>query len=281
MSTYVPPNCFTLDKVTVTPQIRLCIQGEPGIGKTFAGLTFPNPIACNFDRGLGYHTGRADVVEVPFWDGAFCDKIVRRDGQQAPPNKKDSFLKWLRTEGNKIPARHTLVVDGNTTLQKAFETQYNLNPTLTASGAIDKFAIWRDKVEYFGEIMDIFKELQCHVVYIAHETLDRNDKGELNGRVRPLLTGQFADQLASHFTDYFRALAFDKPTTQMEKDRLKQTLKCDDKHLQYLIDGSQSSAIYVWQTESDNIASCKSSTLHEQPKYILANYSSFEKWRKK
>ena len=278
---YVPAGCNTLDKTTFTPQIRLGIQGAPGEGKTWAALTFPNPVVVNFDRGLGAHAGRADVVEAPFWDGAFCDKLVKRDGQKAPPNKKDAFLLWLRTEAVKIPAGCTLVIDGNTSLQKAHETQYNLNPATTSSGAIDARAIWRDKIEYFGEIMDILKELNCHVVYISHEIPDRNDKGDLNGKVRPLISGQFGDQLAGHFTDWFRAVAYDKPTNQIEKDKLKQLLKLDDKYLDSLIAASTSSAIYLWQTETDQVVSCKCSSMYEQPKYVLANYNTFAQFKKK
>ena len=58
---YIPKGAVSLNTITVKPQIRLGLQGYSGTGKTWAALTFPNPIVLNLDRGLGAHTGRSDV----------------------------------------------------------------------------------------------------------------------------------------------------------------------------------------------------------------------------
>ena len=279
---YIPqsPHIQTLDKLTASPQIRLGLQGMPGNGKTWAALTFPNPIVLNFDRGLGAHIGRSDVVEVPFYLPEFVDTIYPRSGMKSPSNRRDALLKWLVTDGIKLTEEQTLIVDGSTGIQNAFETEYNLHPVTTKQGAIDDFALWRLKVEYFGEVCETFKFLKCHVVYICHETPDRDKKGELNGLVRPLLSGQFGDQLASHFTDFFRQLAHAAPTKENEL-KAKEFYRIDDATLKEWRAKMPPQTFYVWQTQADEIAKCKTSSLVNAPKYILADYTSFAQYRRK
>ena len=90
---YKPVGSLSLAEITDVPLIRLGIQAPPGKGKTYSALTFPNPVVLNFNKGLGAHTGRGDVIDVPFWDGKFCDKIHPRSGTANPANKKDAFEK--------------------------------------------------------------------------------------------------------------------------------------------------------------------------------------------
>jgi len=281
MPPYIPQGCKPLNTITQRPQIRVGLQGEPKVGKTFNACTFPNPIVCNFDRGLGAHIGRADVVEVPFYDGAFCDTIVKRDGIKAPPNKKDSLRLWLTTEALKLTAEQTLVVDGNTSIQAAFETQYNLNPYIGKSGKVDERAIWGEKITYFGELCDYFKALTCDVIYICHEIPDRSDTGELNGRVRPLMSGQFGDQLSSHFTDWFRCHAITKPVDEVSFNRIKLFLGCTEQYLKELVKEFPTGTMYLWQTKPDSMAKCASSTMLNAPKFIPANYTSLLKYARK
>lgn len=277
---YIPTGAQLLSKITSIPQIRLGIQGPPGYGKTWSALTFPNPIVLNFDRGLGAHIGREDVIEVPFYNPQFVDGIVRRDGLNNPPNRKDALLIWLNSHGMKLSPNQTLIIDSNTQVEIAFHLQYNINPATTRSGKIDDFAEWRLKVEWYGELMNLLKSLQCNVIYIAHETLDRDKTGELNGKVRPLLTGQFADQLASHFTDYFRCMAFSKTINDIEK--FKTTFGVTSELPLINSTPKECGSFYVWQTISDQLVPhCKTSTLVGAPRYVLANYQSFEKYKRK
>jgi len=276
---YKPPGSQTLDQITIQPQVRLMLQGMPGSGKTWSSLTFPDPIVINLDRGLGAHTGRTDVTEVPFYNPSFVDSIYPRTHKTAPPNKRDALLKWLGTEAHKLSAQQTLVLDGSTGIQNAFETEYALAPVMS-KGVPDNFAPWRLKIEYFGEIMELLKSLQCHVVYIIHETPDRDSKGELNGLVRPLMSGQFADQLASHFTDSFRCVVHTPPTKETEQKAMEfygitQTV------LQDWYKRMPKQAWYMWQSISDEKAFCKTSTLIGAPKFIPAVYDMFSVYRRK
>lgn len=265
--------------VTGFQQIRLGIQGPPKTGKTYAALTFPNPIVINIDRGLGAHTGRTDVLELPFWDPAFCDKLWARTSGSFVPNRRDAIKKWIQTEGHKLEADQTLIIDGSTGLQNAFHAQAALEPKYTKTGKKDDFAEWQEKVQYFGELLESIKALKCHAVYICHETPDRGKDGELNGKLRPMLTGQFGDQLASHFTDWFRQHANAK-APDISKVNLANWGMSMAEMTEFMnsFDGNE---IYYWQTRPDELANCGSSSLKNQPRFIKADYTSFMKWIKK
>lgn len=279
---YIPSGCSTLDNIKVDPQIRLGIQGPPGIGKTWAALTFPNPVVLNNDRGLGAHVGRKDVVEVPMHNPAFVDKVVKRTGLTCPPNRKDANLIWINTEGMKLSPKQTLVVENCTQLQNSFVVQYNLEPVIAKSGKVDDRAIWSCKIDYFGQVCDLLKSVPCNVVITAHETPDRDDAGEYNNRVRPLLSGQFGDQLASHFTDWFRAHAITKPPVE-KIGKFKEVYGLDEATYQEWINSTPANCatIYIWQTMSCEIAKCKTSTLVGAPKFVLAHHSVFAKYKRK
>lgn len=281
---YKPLDSMTLAESPIDPQIRLGLQGYPKTGKTWAALTFPNPIVLNLDRGLGAHTGRQDVIDVPFYNPSFVDKIKKRDGIMAPPNRRDAILLWLSSEGMKLTSNQTLILDGSTQLQNACLAQYKLNPKLTKSGKIDDFGEWSDKVEYFGEVCELLKLLRCNVIYLIHETAARNDDGDLNGMVRPLLTGQFGDQIMGHFTDWFRCHAYGKPADETQSKNFLEKICGGNKDLYKEAIAStneQHRTIYMWQTTSDNVAKCGSSTLVGVPKFIVASCESFNKYRRK
>lgn len=278
---YIPKGCTTLDKSTFSFQIRLGIQGYPNTSKTWAALTFPNPIVLNMDRKLGAHVGRTDVIETPMWYPPFVDSIVMRDGALAPPNRKDAVLKWIGTEGMKLSENQTLIVDGSTQLQNAFKAQYDLNPEIEAkSGKINKYGQFTQKITYFTDIFETLKSLKCHVVYICHETGARDDDGEMTTGVRPLLSGQMGDQMAGHFSDWFRALAIAKPLTDDRKAKMKAAFNLTDERVKEWCASTDNETIYLWQTQSDEVAKCGTSLLNA-PKLILANYKEYAKYQRK
>lgn len=289
---YIPPNCYTLDRAEANLQIRLGLQGPPGIGKTYNGCSFPNTCVISYDRGLGAHFGRKDIVEIPFWDDAYIDKLCPRKTplyvefgtgvkKTRPFNRKEALLKWLYDFGPKFTANQTLMLDGSTGIQAAFHSEYWTDPAIDKDGKLKPYEEFKRKLSYFTEIMMCIKALKCHVIYICHECDDRNDEGEKNGRIRPLMSGAFKDELISHFTDWFRCHAFDKPTTEAGKLSLQKATNCSKEDLEYWISESKSETIYLWQTESDNLAICKTSTLVGNPKYVLADYKTFERYRRK
>lgn len=282
---YIPPKSIRLDNPDYNFQLRIGIQGPHGTGKTFASTTFKNTIFGSLNRGLISHVGRSDIHEIPFYDDAFCDSIVKRAGIVLPPNRKEVLIKWLHDEGVKITKNQTFVLDAGTDVQAAYHQWWEIvkDEFLTKQGEVDAFKEWRLKVSYFGEMMLLLKSLKCDVIFIWHESPDRDDKGNLNGGVRPLLTGQFQDELPTHFTDWFRALAFPKPdlTNQdsIGKFRKQFSLSDNDLYKEWINSGTKET-IFIWQTQSDTVCKCKTSLINA-PKYILANYQNFDKYSRK
>lgn len=279
---YTPKGCSTLDKLGDS-QIRAAIQGPAFSGKTTAALTFPNPVALSFDRKVTAHKHRTDVIIVPFFDNDFVDSVVKRAGVINPPNRKDALIHWLETEGLGLTKDQTLIVDNCSEIEKAYHVWFDVNKHLaiTKGGEKNEFIEWRLKNDYFDELHTCFKALKCNVIFIAHEAPDRDKKGELNGKFRPILTGQSGDKLGSNFTDYFRAIAITKPVTPDQQKKVKDWAGIDDATLKEWIASVPAlhQTIYLWQTQEDEQCDCGTSSLRNCPKYILADYKSFNKYR--
>lgn len=278
---YNPQYAVNLQSVTARPQFRVGLQGGPKTGKTYAATRFPNPVVVNFDRGLTGHIGE-NILDIPFYNPSFVDQYAKREGSQAPPNKKDALLVWLFKEGPKFSPEQTLIFDAITGIEAAHNTQYNLAPWITKNGKVDEWGIYKSNNQYFSDLGDLMKSLQCNVVMIAHETPDRDKNGDLNGLVRPLLAGQAGDKIASFFTDWFRCRALGKPTTPEQTEKAKKFLGVTDNAAwqEWMSSGSKDT-FYFWQTQSDEVCQCGATSLKDAPKYMIAGYSSFEKYRKK
>ena len=280
---YTPPWCGSLAELP-DGQIRCGIQGPPFEGKTTAALTFPNPIILSFDRKVTAHNHRTDVILVPFHDVGFVDKIVKRDGILAPPNRKEALIKWLNTEGIKLTTDQTLILDGSTGIEESYHLWFKQNESALAvgrDGSINSFAEWKYKNNYFEELHSCLKSVPCNVIYITHEAPDRDKKGELNGKIRPLLTGQSGDKLAGNFTDFFRAIAISKPATPEQRKKVMDWGKIDEGTLNEWIASTPSdhSTVYLWQTQSDELCDCGTSSMRGCPKYVIASYKTFSKYR--
>lgn len=280
---YIPSHSRTLAEV-YSQQVRLGIQGFPKTGKTYAALTFKNPVVMDLDRGLGAYEGRADIIQVPFYDLDFCRKY---DPQYHPSKLKDVLIKWLETEGRKLTDQQTLIIDGNTGLQNAYHRWFKVNEAmyLTKSGAVNEYSEWTVKRTYFAEFMEALKLLKCDVVYLCHE-VDQKDKNgpqgpSYSGKIRPLLTGSFGDELASYFTDWFRQHAENKPNYNVWTDEDTKKWGMDKVAHKAWTDKFPRNTMYYWQTESDSIFDGASTTLSGHPRFIPATSETFFKYKKK
>lgn len=285
MSIYIPPYAKAISETT---QIRLGIQGFPNTGKTWAALTFPNPIVVNIDRGLGAHVGRDGIVELPFYDHKWVRETFKMN-DYSRLRLKDVLVQWIEGDGQLLTEEQTLVFDGSTGLQNAYHPWWEANKMkfLTKEGKVDDFSEWTVKKKYFGQIMEAFKSMRCHVVYITHEQ-DQRDKVPIGqpvtytGKIKPLLSGGFVDELSSHFTDWFRAhsqavLAPDQITEETTQRDWKMTKTEWLKWANSFGNGSY----YYWQTVGDNIFDAKSGSLVGAPRYLPATYQSFQQFRRK
>lgn len=283
---YIPTGCQTLDKVN-EPQQRVGFQGFSGTGKTYAALTWPNPIIINIDRGLGAHFGRSDIVEVPMYRKDFAKKYCLGGNYVGIASLREAMYKWIMEEAPKIPENSTLIVDGGTGWQNAYHKWMTDNPTYSAGGQQNDFVPWRMKIEYFAELFEHFKSLKCNVIYLSHEA-ERPDKVKpgdaptYSGKIRPLMTGQFGDQIVSHFTDWFRCHCDVKPSSLETLDEKKLAFWGfkDKKEFQAMLDSFEGSSYYYWQTRGDSNVECKASSLVNFPHFIPATYSNFRKFLK-
>lgn len=281
MELYKPLGSLRLSEVKEIPQLRVGIQGFGGTGKTWSALTFPNPVVLNLDRGLGAHVGRNDVVELPFYRDDFCKTIIPSFKRS---DLKDAILKWLQTSGMKMSPEQTLVFDSNTSLQNAYHTwfkEHEYELASTKSGQLDGFVEWKTKKQYYSEVMEYLKAIPCHVVFICHEA--EATVGKHTGKLRPLLTGQFADELMIHFTDFFRQIATEKPTdfSKIEKPTLDNWGMKNIAEFKAMCDTFPRKTIYYWTTEGDAVFDGKCSSLVNYPHFMPANHSSFQQYKRK
>lgn len=262
---YTPPNSRKCSDLK-GGQVRIGLMGYPFTGKTWSALTFPNPVVLNLDNKLGAHSNREDVIVLPFSDGAFCDQYSKRVSASHPPNVRNAVKKWLQTEGLKLEADQTLVIDSWTMLQNWFDIQETIEPQYSVStGKVDEFAAWASKKQFSRDICEYLKLIRCNYIIVTfHETDERDKKsGKVTGKVRPLMEGSFKDQVSGHFTDWFRQHAIDK---------LKEPNKSDSEVI---------GTSYLWQTQSDSIADCGTGSLINVPRMIQADYETFLKYRAK
>jgi hypothetical protein len=280
---YMPPNCRTLDTVSAKQQVRLGIQGFPGVGKTWAALTFPNPIVLNLDRGLGAHQGRKDVIEIPFYEKAMSG---------GKTELKDKLLAWIEKEGPKLEAEQTLIIDGLSSIEISYHAWFAVNQHLflTKQGKVDDFAEYQVKKKYLGEIFDLaIKSFRCDIILISHEA-ERADKpttigqpGEYTGKIRPLLTGAYGDTIVKDFTDWFRQHAAEKPRdfAAITPEALAAWGMKTTAEFKAMCDTFPRNTIYYWQCDGDNRFDGKAGSLVGFPKFIPANYQSFQKYMRK
>jgi len=278
---YIPPSCRPLSEDTAKQQIRLGLQGFPGTGKDWSilgtpdgiQLGFPNPIVLNIDRGLGAHSGCSHILEMPFY------KMYKR------PEQKDKIIEWLDREGAKLTESQTLVVDSLSSIEQIYHMWFKDNESTLAigsNGQYNNFIEWQIKEKFFSEIHVMLKSFKCNVVLLCHES-ERPDKatspgqpGSYTGKIRPLLSGKYGDQLVREYTDWFRQSCANK-TSDPKEDTLK-NFRMTKSEFMSMQNGFIGETIYYWQTKGTDQFDAKASSLVNPPTFIPATYSSFLKY---
>jgi len=267
---YVPPYSVRLCDIPMT-QIRLGLQGYAGLGKTWSALSAPNPLIANFDNKLTAHRHK-QIPVIPFHNSVFVNEVRKtpntadfKVNPKLPPNIHDCFLVWLKEEGFRLTNNQTLIPDSWTSLMNSFELFYKYNPVYQ-NGKENSWAPYTAKIAYAQEVMLILKSLSCHVIVTFHET-DHRDKTtkELTGKIRPLMSGQFADQIAGHFTDWYRMHHVPKVKANGEEVILNKGTP-----FEYKIQDPNGE--YFWQTKSDDTVDCCCS-MPDVPMMVRADFS--------
>lgn len=268
---HTPKDTTTLEHVS-RQQIRLLLQGYYGQGKTYSALTAPNPCVVNLDNNLGAHVGRADVINVPFFD----KKFVTKYNQSGLIHQ--AITRWLSEQGSQLTEEQTLVQDGLTNLNNAYDREVGI-PMSTRTGKPDLMQWWGEKLDWQKEFFESLKALKCDVIICAHEQPEREDNGELSGKILPLVQGSFKDQIGTHFSDIFRQHAMNKfnlatlPAPDKEKLLYNFGFKVDTE-MQKFQDSFPGNVMYIWQTQPDGLSACKTHLVNS-PKFVRANWNIF------
>jgi len=216
----------------------IALLGAPASGKTTACLTFPNRIWLDFDHKLP-----AGEVSIPFWDATFCDKIARRFSDKCPANQRDAFKKWLTENYSKFTGEQTVILDSYTNMQAAFNQQERLENDMIADEKKSGFTFWGNKMRFSEEISNFIKSMRCRVVVIFHERLERDNEGEITGKISPVLDGRYKDEILKDFTDVWRQICF--------------PYKKDERGNFVIVNGKKVvEEQWVWQLMSDDAFNC-------------------------
>ena len=203
---YLPNNSTLPTKYTI---FRVGLQGRPKTGKTWSALTFPNPFIVDIDNNIPRnHPQFENLHTAPLWN----DEWIKNNLPRASGIKHNALIQWLKAEGPKFKENQTIILDSITFLGNYFDAYYQNNPVYSGKGVEDKFAPWRFKIKYFTDLHEIIKGLSCNFVGIIHETNEYDEDGTVIG-IKPLLTGQFGDQIAGHYCEWFRQVVEEDKTT--------------------------------------------------------------------
>ena len=263
---YQPPYATKLTESKHSP-FRIAIQGAPHTGKTWAALTFPNPVVLDLDNKLGAHIHREDILRVSFFDNDTVQKFATEYGLpfQAgkPPviNRFVVFMSWVAKEISKFSPEQTLIIDSWTMLQNNFDAWAEATPVMSKEkGEVDRFEFWGRKQKYSRQLLEMLKTTPAGLVVNFHESKDMNSEGIPTGKLNPLMTGAMKEQLGQHFTDWYRQ------TAEAELDANKKPTGRTG---------------YYWQIKPNEICNCCCSVKHliDNPSItkVPATYASLVK----
>jgi len=152
----VPQTIHTLQGMinsTVPKPDRFILQaGSPFAGKTYAALSFPNPLVLDFDN----KNIREGIPTIPFYDDGFVESIVRRKNPANAVNRKAALEIWLQQNVGKLKD-YTVILDALTNVEVAFHQQvFGVEEKWGMNGGL-----------YFGEKLNYFQGICALLAFDA------------------------------------------------------------------------------------------------------------------
>lgn len=171
--------------------------GEWGTGKTTFASTFPDPIYF-FDMDMGL-VGLRDTTKHIEYDTYFDDDLKRPTAANGVEKKTNELMRECQYK--------TVVYDTTTNLSDIF-----MNRILYLNGRAGQTPQLQDYFKLMTDFKQLIyrsKTLPAHVIFIAHEHVD---KDEVSGGMRsvPLLSGKLASRLGGMFNEVYYASVLSK-----------------------------------------------------------------------
>lgn len=191
--------------------LRLLLYGESGSGKTHFALTAPNPFVIDTDRGLA--TALKMGVKPRFVSLSKDDQVYRIT--------KDILLSARDGIGPfKDNPPGAVIIDSVTQLAEALLWEVMTKPINSKIAIKDptsdkaEFDHWAALQNRMKELLDITKDLPCHVIGTAGI---KRDQDEVFGGwvIQPDISGGMRNRIAHYFDEFF----YMEPTG--EGDKLK------------------------------------------------------------
>lgn len=170
--------------------LNVLVIGPWGTGKTTFAATFPDPIYI-FDMNFGLQAIN-DTQKAIEYDTYTDENLQRPTAATAIEGKLNEFLK-------ECPYK-TVVFDTTTDLADLM-----MNRILATNGRPGGPAQLQDYLKLtdnFKQFIYKARALKCHVLFIAHEHIDRDENtGQMESK--PLLSNKLASRLGSMFNEVY------------------------------------------------------------------------------
>lgn len=183
--------------ISNAPHEMIALIGAPGTGKTTSCLTFPNRIFGDFDHKLP-----VGEQSIPFWSPDWVKSTGVKNTYANVINHRDAIKRWMEINCPSFTEEQTYIHDSWTMHQGFFDRQTWAEDDAMATK--NAYWFWKQKGRYAQEIMDLLKSMRCRVVVTFHETNERDEDGQLTGKIKPVMDGGFKDKILGYFTDVWR-----------------------------------------------------------------------------
>ena len=179
------------------PAVRLLLYGEPGAGKTMFALSGPKPFVIDTERGL--NTANHMGVTPQYLSLSKEDQVYKIicDVLNKIRDKEDPF-----EEPPETVIIDSLTALGEMILWEAMRSPGGVRMPKDPTNDKPEFDDWNALQNRIKKILDILKDLSCHVICTAGVKLEKDEiRNTFVGR--PNILGGIRDVIGHYFDEFF------------------------------------------------------------------------------